>query len=231
MTARDSRTPLYGIAVAAQLVDLPEATIRLFESKGLLAPARSDGGTRRYSDDDITRLRRAAALRGDGINIAGIARVLDLQDENADLREALDAAGFTDTIVLAYAAKYASAAFGPFREAVDSALKGDRATYQQDPANLTESLREVELDLEEGADMVMVKPATLYLDVIAKVAPNVDVPLAAYHVSGEMAMIEAAAANGWIDRERMIRETLTSIKRAGASIVLTYYALEFARGL
>ncbi|WP_431843832.1 porphobilinogen synthase [Calidifontibacter indicus] len=173
--------------------------------------------------------RVAVAQAEAGAHVVGPSGMMDGQV--AVIREALDAAGFTDTIVLAYAAKYASAAFGPFREAVDSALKGDRATYQQDPANLTESLREVELDLEEGADMVMVKPATLYLDVIAKVAPNVDVPLAAYHVSGEMAMIEAAAANGWIDRDRMVLEQLTAIKRAGARIILTYYATEVAKAL
>ena len=173
--------------------------------------------------------RMAVAQAEAGAHVVGPSGMMDGQV--AVIREALDAAGFTDTIVLAYAAKYASAAFGPFREAVDSALKGDRATYQQDPANLTESLREVELDLEEGADIVMVKPATLYLDVIAKVAPNVDVPLAAYHVSGEMAMIEAAAANGWIDRDRMVLEQLTSIKRAGARIILTYYATEVAKAL
>lgn len=173
--------------------------------------------------------RMAVAQAEAGAHVVGPSGMMDGQV--AVIREALDAAGFTDTIVLAYAAKYASAAFGPFREAVDSALKGDRATYQQDPANFTESLREVELDLEEGADMVMVKPATLYLDVIAKVAPNVDVPLAAYHVSGEMAMIEAAAANGWIDRDRMVLEQLTAIKRAGARIILTYYATEVAKAL
>lgn len=173
--------------------------------------------------------RMAVAQAEAGAHVVGPSGMMDGQV--AVIREALDAAGFTDTIVLAYAAKYASAAFGPFREAVDSALKGDRATYQQDPANLTESLREVELDLEEGADIVMVKPATLYLDVIAKVAPNVDVPLAAYHVSGEMAMIEAAAANGWIDRDRMVLEQLTAIKRAGARIILTYYATEVAKAL
>ncbi|REF30089.1 porphobilinogen synthase [Calidifontibacter indicus] len=173
--------------------------------------------------------RMAVAQAEAGAHVVGPSGMMDGQV--AVIREALDVAGFTDTIVLAYAAKYASAAFGPFREAVDSALKGDRATYQQDPANLTESLREVELDLEEGADMVMVKPATLYLDVIAKVAPNVDVPLAAYHVSGEMAMIEAAAANGWIDRDRMVLEQLTAIKRAGARIILTYYATEVAKAL
>jgi porphobilinogen synthase len=132
--------------------------------------------------------------------------------------------------VFAYAAKYASAFYGPFREAVDSALIGDRRSYQQDPANRREAAREVALDIAEGADLVMVKPAMSYLDVLADVAamPEVTVPVAAYQVSGEYAMIEAAAANGWIDRDRAIVETLTSIRRAGAQIVLTYWAAEVA---
>jgi porphobilinogen synthase len=131
--------------------------------------------------------------------------------------------------VLAYAAKYASAAYGPFREAVDSQLTGDRRSYQQDPANRRESLREVRLDVEEGADLVMVKPAGSYLDVLREVADLVDVPVAAYQVSGEFAMIEAAAERGWIDRDRAILESITSIHRAGADIVLTYWAAEVAR--
>lgn len=147
------------------------------------------------------------------------------------IREALDQAGFTEVTILAYSAKYASAAFGPFREAVESTLQGDRRTYQQDAANRRESLREVDLDVAEGADMVMVKPATLYLDIVREVADHVDLPVAAYQVSGEMAMIEAAAANGWIDRDAMILETLTAIRRAGAQIILTYYATEVARRL
>jgi porphobilinogen synthase len=144
------------------------------------------------------------------------------------VRTALDAAGYTDVTILAYAIKYASAFYGPFREAVESALDGDRRTYQQNPANIRESLREVALDIAEGADMVMVKPALPYLDVLAAVAAAVDVPVAAYQVSGEYAMVEAAAANGWLDRERAILETLTSIRRAGASIILTYWAEEAA---
>ena len=146
-------------------------------------------------------------------------------------RGALDAAGHTDTLILAYAAKYASAAYGPFREAVESTLEGDRSTYQQDPANGIEALREVRLDLAEGADIVMVKPALPYLDVLSEVAAESDVPVAAYQVSGELAMIEAAGERGWIDRDRMVRESLTSIKRAGAQIILTYYATEVARQL
>ncbi len=148
------------------------------------------------------------------------------------IRKALDAAGFRDMPICAYAAKYASAFYGPFREAAEGAPKfGDRATHQQDPANAIEALKEVELDLAEGADMVMVKPALSYLDVIRRVADTVHVPVAAYQVSGEFAMIEAAAANGWVDRDKAIMETLTSIRRAGASVILTYWATEVARWL
>jgi porphobilinogen synthase len=147
------------------------------------------------------------------------------------VRQALDAAGHQDTGLIAYTAKYASAFFGPFREAVDSQLRGDRKAYQQDPANAREALRELALDLEEGADIVMVKPAGSYLDVLRAVAETADVPVAAYQVSGEYAMVEAAAANGWLDRERTIIETLTAIRRAGADIVLTYWAVEVARRL
>jgi len=147
------------------------------------------------------------------------------------LRDALDAAGFADTGILAYTAKYASAFYGPFREAVESQLQGDRKTYQQDGANLREAMRELALDLEEGADMVMVKPAMAYLDVLRSIADVADVPVAAYQVSGEYAMIEAAAANGWIDRDRAVLETVTGIRRAGADIVLTYWATEIAARL
>jgi porphobilinogen synthase len=144
------------------------------------------------------------------------------------IREALDAAGHTDAGILAYSAKYAGAFYGPFRDAVESALQGDRKTYQQDPANLTEALREVELDIEEGADAVMVKPALPFLDVVRAVAEISPVPVAAYQVSGEYSMVEAAAARGWLDRQRTIMESLTSIRRAGADIVLTYWAAEAA---
>jgi porphobilinogen synthase len=149
------------------------------------------------------------------------------------IRAALDADGFRDVPILAYTAKYASAFYGPFRDAAECAPQfGDRSTHQQDPAGpLEEALREVRLDLAEGADAVMVKPALAYLDVIKRFRDEVDVPVAAYQVSGEYAMIEAAAANGWIDRDRMIMESLVSIKRAGADLILTYWATEVARRL
>ena len=147
----------------------------------------------------------------------------------AAIRAALDQAGYANVAILAYSAKYASAYFGPFREAVGSTLKGDRRTYQQDPANRREGLFEALLDAAEGADMLMVKPAGPYLDVLADVAAASDIPVAAYQVSGEYAMVEAAAANGWIDRTRVIDESLTGIFRAGADSVLTYWALEVAR--
>jgi porphobilinogen synthase len=142
------------------------------------------------------------------------------------IRAALDEAGFEDVVILAYAAKYASAFYGPFRDAVQSSLQGDRRTYQQDPANFREALREIDLDVAEGADMIMVKPALSYLDVVAAAVERTTVPVAAYQVSGEYAMIEAAAAQGWIDRERAALESLVSIRRAGAQAILTYYALE-----
>lgn len=197
-----------------------------FTSHGHCGVLAADGSV----DNDATLeiyAQMAVAQARAGAHVVAPSGMMDGQV--GVIRAALDEAGFTDVIILAYAVKYSSAAFGPFREAVGSSLQGDRATYQQDPANLTESLREVQLDLDEGADIVMVKPATLYLDVIAAVAPVVDVPVAAYHVSGEMAMIEAAAANGWIDRDRMVLEQLTAIKRAGAQIILTYYATHVAR--
>ncbi len=147
------------------------------------------------------------------------------------IREGLDAEGYQDVAIMAYSAKYASKFFGPFRDAVGSSLKGDRRTYQQDPANVRESLLETELDIEEGADFVMVKPALPYLDVLSRVAGMSPVPVAAYQVSGEYAMMVAAGQNGWIDFEATMMESLTSIKRAGADQILTYYAIEGARAL
>jgi porphobilinogen synthase len=162
---------------------------------------------------------------------ADIVAPSDMMDGRVGaIRQELDAHGFTQTPILAYAAKYASAFYGPFREAADSAPKfGDRRSYQMDPANRREAMREIALDLEEGADIIMVKPALPYLDIIALARQQFDVPLAAYQVSGEFSLIEAAARLGWIDRERTILETLTSIRRAGADIILTYYAKEAAR--
>jgi len=150
----------------------------------------------------------------------------------AAIRQALDSEGFTNTPIMAYSAKYASGFYGPFREAAGSTPKfGDRRSYQMDPPNAREALREIALDIEEGADIVMVKPAMAYLDIIARARDAFDVPLAAYQVSGEYAMIEAAARAGWIERERIILETTTAIKRAGADILITYYALELANVL
>ena len=150
----------------------------------------------------------------------------------AAIRAALDGAGHADVGICAYSAKYASGLYGPFREAAEGAPKfGDRAGYQQDPANAVEALREVALDVDEGADMVMVKPALAYLDIIRRVAEASPVPVAAYQVSGEFAMVEAAAANGWLDRDRVIMETLTAIRRAGAGVILSYWAAEVARWL
>lgn len=146
------------------------------------------------------------------------------------IRQALDAEGFTNTPIMAYSAKYASGFYGPFREAAGATPKfGDRRSYQMDPPNAREALREIALDIDEGADIVMVKPALAYLDIIAKAREQFDVPLAAYQVSGEYAMIEAAARAGWIERERIMMETTTAIKRAGADILITYYALELAK--
>ena len=180
-------------------------------------------------DNDATLVRyaeMAVAQAAAGAAVVGPSGMMDGQV--GVVRTALDTAGHTDTVVLAYAAKYASAFYGPFRDAVDSSLVGDRRTYQQDPANRREAAREVALDVAEGADLVMVKPALGYLDVVADTAAAVDVPVAAYCVSGEYAMVEAAAAHGWIDRDRAIAESLTCIRRAGADVVLTYWALEAA---
>ena len=180
-------------------------------------------------DNDATLERYAAmalAQARAGAHVLGLSGMMDGQVGH--VREALDVAGFTDTIVLAYSAKYTSGLYGPFREAVESSLVGDRNTYQQDPANATEAVRELELDIAEGADIVMVKPATPHLDIIRVAADMSPVPVAAYQISGEYAQIEAAAANGWINRERAIMESLLGIRRAGAQIILTYYALEAA---
>ncbi|WP_285726079.1 porphobilinogen synthase [Psychromicrobium xiongbiense] len=180
-------------------------------------------------DNDATNeiyAQMAVAQAEAGSAMVGPSGMMDGQI--AVIRQALDTAGFQDTAVLAYAAKYASAFYGPFREAVDSQLVGDRRTYQMDAANRREALREVELDLAEGADLVMVKPAMSYLDILADVAEISTVPVAAYQISGEYAMIEAAAAQGWINRRAAIEESVLSIKRAGADSILTYWAVELA---
>ncbi|MBE4695498.1 MULTISPECIES: porphobilinogen synthase [Brevibacterium] len=183
-------------------------------------------------DNDATLVRYASmavAQARAGAHVVGLSGMMDGQV--AVCREALDDHGFTDVVVLGYTAKYASAFYGPFREAVDSELKGDRKTYQQDPANGREAMHELDLDLAEGADIVMVKPGQPYLDVLAEVAAESPVPVWTYQVSGEYAMIEFAAAAGAIDRERAIEESLIGFKRAGADAILTYWATEVARQL
>ncbi|WP_083840831.1 porphobilinogen synthase [Saccharomonospora marina] len=178
-------------------------------------------------DNDATLQRyaeMAVAQAEAGAHLLGPSGMMDGQV--GVIRKALDGAGYAETGILAYSAKYASAFYGPFREAVDSQLNGDRKTYQQDPGNAREALREIELDVAEGADIVMVKPALSYLDVVSAAAQASPVPVAAYNISGEYAMVEAAAANGWVDRERTVLEVLTSISRAGADLILTYWAAE-----
>ena len=181
------------------------------------------------NDETLELLARTSvSLTRAGIDIIAPSDMMD--GRVAAIRKALDQAGFENTPILSYAAKFASAFYGPFREAADSTPQfGDRRSYQMDGANLREAMREIALDIEEGADMVMVKPAMPYLDVIAAACARFDLPIAAYQVSGEYAMIEAAARNNWIDRDRVILESLTSIRRAGASIIVTYYAKEAAK--
>ena len=180
-------------------------------------------------DNDSTLERycdMALVQAASGSQLLGLSGMMDGQV--AAVRQALDQNGYVDTVVLAYSAKYASAFYGPFRDAVESTLDGDRRSYQLDPANRREGVREARLDIQEGADIVMVKPAGSYLDVLAEVAAVSDVPVWAYQVSGEYAMIEAAAAHGWIDRRRAVEESVLSIRRAGADAVLTYWAVELA---
>jgi porphobilinogen synthase len=181
------------------------------------------------NDETLDLLAKTAVSQAKaGMDIIAPSDMMDGRVEA--IRDALDEAGFENIPVLSYAAKYASGFYGPFREAADSAPQfGDRRSYQMDPANFREAMREIELDLDEGADMIMVKPAMPYLDVIAAARERFDVPIAAYQVSGEYAMIEAAARNNWIDRDRVMMESLTSIRRAGASIILTYFAKDAAR--
>ncbi len=183
------------------------------------------------NDESLELLARTAVSQAAaGADVVAPSAMMDGQV--GAIREALDESGFDDTAIMAYAVKYASGFYGPFREAAQSAPEfGDRRAYQMDPPNAREAMREADLDAAEGADILMVKPATVYLDVLRMVRDRFDLPLAAYHVSGEYALIKAAAQKGWIDEERVMLETLTSIKRAGADIILTYYAREAIRAL
>ena len=214
--------------VGDELVVMSDLCLDEFTDHGHCGVLTEDGRV----DDDATLeiyAQMGLAQVQAGADVLGPSGMMDGQVRV--IREALEAAGHTDTVILAYAAKYASAFYGPFRDAVDSQLQGDRRTYQMDAANRTDAVREVMLDLEEGADMVMVKPAMSYLDVVADVAELADVPVAAYQISGEYSMIEAAAANGWIDREAAIAESVLAIHRAGADSILTYWAAELGRRL
>jgi porphobilinogen synthase len=211
--------------VGDAIVLMSDLCLDEFTSHGHCGVLAADGSV----DNDATLARYAdmAVVQAvAGVDLVGPSGMMDGQV--GVVRQALDQAGFAGVGILAYAAKYSGAFYGPFREAVESTLVGDRRTYQQDPPNGREALREVALDVAEGADIVMVKPALPYLDVIAAVRCTVDIPVAAYQVSGEYAMVEAAAANGWLDRDRVMLETLTSIRRAGASMILTYWAVEAA---
>ena len=183
------------------------------------------------NDESLKLLAKTALSQAEaGADVVAPSAMMDGQV--ASIREALDTSGFERIPIMAYAVKYASAFYGPFREAADSAPAfGDRRAYQMDPPNAREAMREAQLDYEEGADILMVKPATVYLDVLRMVRDRYDVPLAAYHVSGEYALIKAAAQKGWIDEQRVMLETLTSIKRAGADIILTYYARDAIKAL
>ncbi|MFJ9693332.1 porphobilinogen synthase [Kitasatospora sp. NPDC101183] len=211
--------------VGDSLVVMSDLCLDEYTDHGHCGVLAADGSV--DNDATLERYAEMARVQADaGVHLVGPSGMMDGQI--AVVRRALDEAGHQDTGILAYTAKYASAFYGPFREAVGSSLKGDRKSYQQDPANAREALRELEQDVAEGADMVMVKPAMAYLDILRQVADASPVPVSAYQVSGEYAMVEAAAANGWIDRERMIMETLTSIRRAGAEQILTYWAVEAA---
>lgn len=212
--------------VGDDLVIMSDVCLDEFTSHGHCGVLDANG----YVDNDATNeiYAQMGVMHAEaGAHVLGPSGMMDGQI--GVIRQALDAAGHQNTAILAYAAKYSSAFYGPFREAVDSQLKGDRRTYQMDAANRREALVEVELDLAEGADMVMVKPAMSYLDIVADIAAVSSVPVSAYQISGEYAMIEAAAANGWIDRKAAILESLLSIRRAGAQQILTYWAPEAAR--
>ncbi len=212
-------------AVGDDLVIMSDLCLDEFTDHGHCGVLDEDGDV---ANDATLKIyaQMAVAQAAAGAHIVAPSGMMDGQV--AVIREALDASGYEDVSVLAYAAKYASAFYGPFREAVDSQLQGDRRTYQMDSGNRREALHEVELDLAEGADIIMVKPAMSYLDILADVAAISPVPVAAYQISGEYAMIEAAAANGWINRRGAIEESVLSIKRAGANMILTYWAAELA---
>lgn len=212
--------------VGNDMVVMADTCLDEFTDHGHCGVLNDDG----VVDNDATNAiyaRMAIAQAEAGVHVISPSGMMDGQV--GVIRQALETAGHTNTAILAYSAKYASAFYGPFREAVDSALIGDRKTYQMDSANRTEAILETELDIAEGADMVMVKPAMSYLDILRDVANMSTVPVAAYQISGEYAMIEAAAANGWIEREPAMLESLTAIRRAGAQNILTYYATEAAR--
>jgi len=213
----------------AAVVVKPEEKLKAIEAAAAVA-VRASGRQFEIVNDATLELlaRTSVSLARAGVDIIAPSDMMD--GRVAAIRKALDEAELIDTPILSYAAKFASGFYGPFREAADSAPQfGDRRSYQMDGANLREAMREIELDIEEGADMIMVKPAMPYLDVIAAARDRFDLPLAAYQVSGEYAMIEAAARNNWIDRDRVMMESLTSIRRAGASIILTYYAKHAAK--
>jgi porphobilinogen synthase len=230
-TGGDHPDGILNVALRRLRTELGDSTVLMsdlcldeFTDHGHCGVLAADGSV----DNDATLERYASmavAQAEAGAHLLGTSGMMDGQVAAA--RRALDGAGFTETGILAYAPKYASGFYGPFREAVNSSLSGDRAAYQQDASRtVADALAEVALDVQEGADIVMVKPALPYLDVLRAVADASPIPVAAYQISGEYAMVEAAAANGWLDRERVILETLTSIKRAGASIILTYWATE-----
>jgi porphobilinogen synthase len=217
-------------AFGDDLVLMADTCLDEFTSHGHCGVLDAQGRVRNDATLELYA-RMAVAQARAGAAVVGPSGMMDGQV--AALREALDAEGFTDTVIMAYTAKYASALFGPFRDAVDVTIAGggNRKDYQQDPRNRRESLREARLDVAEGADIIMVKPAMTYLDIVADLAAEVDVPVAAYHVSGEYAMIKAAAERGWIDGTAVAIEQLTSVVRAGADMVLTYFAGEVAKEL
>ncbi len=225
--ARDALSARQGTAV--RVVKGGEKKEKVIEELAAIVASVVDTKFEIDNDSSLELLARTAvSLTRAGIDIIAPSDMMD--GRVAAIRRALDEADFTNIPILSYAAKFASGFYGPFREAADSAPQfGDRRSYQMDGANLREAMREIELDVEEGADMIMVKPAMPYLDIIAAARDRFDLPLAAYQVSGEYAMIEAAARNGWIERDRVMMESLLSIRRAGASILLTYYAKEAAR--